>query len=85
MNLDWTWGTGEWDELLERHETDLALLDKRSATYNLMQLKSGWSIIHEDELCAVFAHESTSVRQLDEDAQRALDSVPADGDGLLFP
>ena len=48
-------GKGDWDALLIGHGTDLALVSKIRATYNLMLLKPDWVVIYEDQASALFA------------------------------
>ena len=73
----------DWDWILNRHETDMVLITKQSATYNLMRQRRGWQLVHEDVLSGLFVREGrphgaqlqrTPVRQL-----------PEDGAGLCAP
>ena len=55
MNLDFVDGTGRWDELLDDHDTHMALVYRDRAARNLMQLKPGWQLLYEDGTSALFA------------------------------
>jgi hypothetical protein len=48
-------GRDDWDALLSDYETDMALVEKSSTTYNLLILTMDWSLIREDEVSALFA------------------------------
>ena len=61
LNSNWAWGVGEWDALLDRRPTDLALLDKRLPGCNLMRLKPGWKLVYEDSLAAVFVRDKAEL------------------------
>lgn len=50
-------GTGDWDDLLERRPTDVALVERGGPTYNLLSLKPGWRLAHSDSVAGVFARE----------------------------
>jgi hypothetical protein len=53
-NLLFTSGLGAWDGILEKPETQLALVSKGFAVFNLMQLKPGWIRVYEDPLSGLF-------------------------------
>lgn len=76
-------GTGDWDAILDEHPTDLALVPRRTPTYNLLQLKPGWSLAYQDTLVGLFAREGWAGADL----LAATDPprVPINGDGLCFP
>jgi hypothetical protein len=47
-------GVGAWDDVLEKRPTDMALVPRRLPTYNLLKLKPGWELAHQDSLVALF-------------------------------
>lgn len=53
--LDFHHGTGDWDAVLTKHETDMALVRKSTATFNLMMLNQDWELVYEDDFSALFA------------------------------
>ena len=83
LNADWALGVGAWDALLDRHPTDLALLDKRLPAYNLMRLKPGWKLVYEDSLAAVFVRDKGEL--VAAFAAAKPEALPADGEGMCFP
>lgn len=84
LNADWNLGLHDWDAILERYPTDLALIDRPSAGYNLMRLKAGWTMVYEDSLCALFAR-SQSRSLIDQLRRTPISDLPANGAGLCFP
>ncbi len=83
LNANWAVGTGAWDALLDRYPTDLALVDKRLPAYNLMRLKSGWKLVYEDSLAALFARDKAEF--VAAFAGMKPGALPADGAGMCFP
>lgn len=76
-------GVGDWDALLDRPATDLALVATDLPTYNLTTLKPGWAVAYEDSVAAVFAREgSSSAARV---AAASPPAVPPDGAGMCFP
>ena len=53
MNNNWTMGLGEWDAVLDRCPTDMALVNKGTPVYNLMRLKPGWTPAYQDSALRV--------------------------------
>jgi hypothetical protein len=82
-NLDFMLGEGEWDRLVDRPETEMALVDKARAVYGLMREKDGWVLAYEDEAAALFVREGAPelARLLDVEPP----DWPANGSGLAFP
>ena len=76
-------GTGRWDEVLDDHPTDIALVPRRGSTYNLLVLKPQWQLLHEDRLVGMFARSSWpgSEAVLAQEPP----AIPADGAGRCFP
>ncbi|MHC4067374.1 MAG: hypothetical protein ACYSUI_23120, partial [Planctomycetota bacterium] len=62
---------------------DLALVPRRTPTYNLLRRKPGWNLAYQDTLVGVFAREGWPGAEL----LAATDppNVPVNGDGLCFP
>lgn len=54
-NLDFMFGLGDWDRVIERPETHLALVGKSYPAYNLMALRADWVPVYEDSISALFA------------------------------
>jgi hypothetical protein len=54
LNLRFLRGLGQWDALLTRHDTHLALVGRGGPADNLLRLRSGWSLVHQDDLAALF-------------------------------
>jgi hypothetical protein len=82
-NLNFMHGQGNWDALLKNHDTQLALVKSGSPTFNLMKLKPGWHLIHEDPLAAIFGRDGLVAA--DTIRRTALPPLPHDGAGLCFP
>ncbi len=83
QNLDFRMGTGDWDALLRKHETHLALVSKKFPVFNLMQLHPDWLLVYEDRVSGLFVpRDSPLIRQI-----KATDppALPYDGVGLCFP
>ena len=82
QNLCFMSGVGEWDAVL-RQGTDMALVSKAWAMYNLMKLEPGWELVYEDPLCALFARAGSPLAA--RIRATAVPDVPYDGAGLRFP
>ncbi|HWP56619.1 MAG TPA: hypothetical protein VNL14_01890 [Candidatus Acidoferrales bacterium] len=80
---DFMHGLGEWDRLLERRQTDLALVSKKFASFNLMKLKPGWVAVYEDPMSALFVREAS--RLAPRIQETTLPMLPYNGAGLCFP
>jgi hypothetical protein len=82
-NIQFIFGVGDWDHLLDDHPTDLALIPRHLPVYNLLQLKPGWSPVYEDGVAAVFARDGSPLAA----RIRATPppELPPDGDELRFP
>jgi len=101
LNDDWAHGVGQWDAILDKYPTDLALLDRRLPSYNLMRAKAGWKLVYEDSLCAVFAKDRPALIAAIQDVgpgngtgiasgtrlgkAGGTRDLPADGGGQCFP
>ncbi len=83
-NLDFMLGADRWDRLVDRPETELALVDRERPVYTLMLKKAGWVLAYEDQAAAVFVRAGSPLSgALDPSA--APPEWPADGAGLAFP
>lgn len=82
-NIQFIFGVGDWDRLLDEHPTDLVLVPRELPVYNLMLLEPGWSSIYEDAVAALFARDGSPLAA----RIRATPppDLPPDGDGLRFP
>ena len=82
-NIQFIFGVGDWDRLLDDHPTDLALVPRHLPVYNLLLLKPGWSPVYEDDVAAVFARDGSPLAA----RIRATPppDLPPDGGGLRFP
>jgi hypothetical protein len=82
-NIQFIFGVGDWDRLLDDHPTDLALIPRHLPVYNLLLLKPGWSPVYEDSVAAVFARDGSPLAARIRATPPA--DLPPDGDGLRFP
>lgn len=74
-------GVGDWDALLEKRPTDLALVPRAYPVFNLLTLKGGWELVHADTLAGLFARTgSERLRAIDEAA-----TVSHASTGRCFP
>ena len=62
-NLRFTGGLGNWDEILEKHETDLVFVSKTFPVFNLMQLKPGWTRVYEDPMSGLFVRPGSPLEE----------------------
>ena len=82
MNIRFMTGQGEWDTLLEQYPTDMALVRKVDATYNLLRCKPGWVLVYEDDISALFVRQDFRYRRaLEEAATRIAEEAVS----LRFP
>lgn len=83
MSLRFFYGIGEWDRIVDDRRTDMVLVGRDQPTYNLMRLKPGWQLMHEDSFSALYARpgsaQAAALRNL------IAPDLPADGVGLCFP
>ena len=49
-NLNFMSGLGDWDAVLQKHETQLVLVSKAFPVFNLMKLKERWVLVYEDPM-----------------------------------
>jgi hypothetical protein len=62
-NLRFTSGLGDWDGILEKHETHLAFVSKGFPVFNLMQLKPGWKLVYEDSISGLFVRQKSPLQE----------------------
>ena len=82
-NMQFLYGIGEWDAILDDARTNMALIGRDQPTYNLMRLKPGWTLVYEDSISAIFARQDSA--QAAAIFQAAPSDLPPDGSGLCFP
>jgi hypothetical protein len=82
-NLNFAFGTGDWDKLIRDRDTHMALVQKTFAVFNLLKLAPGWVLVYEDSLSAIFAKQGSPFVQYIREAKP--DALPDDGAGLCFP
>ena len=82
-SLQFLYGIGDWDSILERSETDMALIGRDQPTYALMRLKPGWQLAYEDSFSSLFVRDGSPLAE--KIRTTAVPSLPADGVGLCFP
>ncbi|MGH7365121.1 MAG: hypothetical protein ACREK9_01810 [Candidatus Rokuibacteriota bacterium] len=82
-NQNFMRGRGDWDALLKNHDTHLALVKSGSPAFNLMRLKPGWHLIHEDPLAGLFGRDGLAVAEAI--GRTTPPPVPYDGAGSCFP
>lgn len=60
--LQFMYGYGRWDAVLDHPGVDLALVPTKTwPTFNLMRLKQGWTLIYRDDRSALFGRDGASV------------------------
>ncbi|MGQ9668403.1 MAG: hypothetical protein ACUVWB_13930, partial [Anaerolineae bacterium] len=82
INWRFIWGEGDWDTLLDKYPTDMVLVRRQDASYNLLHYKPGWVLVYQDDISALFARTDFPYR-------RPLETAAASGagneDDMLFP
>jgi len=81
-SLQFMHGQGDWDALLRRHETDLALVRNGSPAFNLMKLRPGWNLIYEDPVAGLFGREGHAT--VDQVRRTPVPALRYDGAGLCL-
>jgi hypothetical protein len=82
-NLNFLMGLNDWDAVLRNHDTHLALVSKKWPTFNLMALRPGWRLIHEDETSGLFGRGDWPFTE--RIRTTLAPALPHDGRGLCFP
>jgi hypothetical protein len=72
-----------WDRLLDRSETEFALVRAQSASYLGLKSKPGWVLIHDDHVSGLFVRSDSPWREPLSRIDGA--KLPDDGVGLCFP
>jgi len=62
-NLLFTTGLGDWDGILKKSETHLALVSKEFPVFNLMKLKPGWTLVYEDPMSGIFVRQGSALEE----------------------
>ena len=83
QSLRFRFGLGEWDTLLTRYDTHLALVAKDTPAFNLMKQRPGWKLLYDDPLSALFGRDG--LPQVAAIERTPVSAVPHDGIGLCFP
>lgn len=83
VNQDFATGVGDWDALVARHDTHLALVRREGPTFNLLRLLPGWVLLYEDSVAGLFGRETSSVG--DQVRGTLPPAMSPDGTGLCFP
>jgi hypothetical protein len=82
-NLNFINGVGDWDAILKGSDTELALVSKNFAVFNLMKLKQDWVLVYDDPAAGLFVRKGSPMIERIQNAK--LPAVPYDGAGLCFP
>ena len=82
-SLQFLYGIGQWDAIVDHQLTDMALVGRDQPTYGLMRLKPGWQLVYEDSFASLFVREGSPLA--DEIQNAVPPSLPPDGVGLCFP
>lgn len=62
--LQFMYGYGRWDAVLDHDGVDLALVPTKTwPTFNLMRLKSGWTTIYQDDRSALFGRDGSPIAE----------------------
>ncbi len=76
-------GREDWDTILMRYDTNLALVPKTYPVFNLLKLSPGWVLVYKDSVSGLFAREGSSLIPKIQGANPP--PVPDSGKGLCFP
>ena len=82
-NLNFAFGSGDWDKLIRDRDTHMALVQKSLPVFNLLKLVPSWALVYEDSLSAIFAKRGSPFVQYIREAKP--DALSDDGAGLCFP
>lgn len=55
LNLAFTLGAADWDDILKKYPVNLVLTSKNQPEFPLMMLKPGWQLCYQDNVAAIFA------------------------------
>jgi hypothetical protein len=82
-NLMFSDGLDDWQALLTRYDTDLALLPTGSPAANLLRLEPRWRVLHEDRVGALFARADWPGAPALAAARSTI--APGSANGVAFP
>ncbi len=83
-NQNFMYVLNDWDALLDKHETDMALVSKRFPSFNIMKLKRDWLLLYEDPVAALFVRSGSPIVEKIRNT-KVPKQIPYDGAGLCFP
>lgn len=63
QNLDFMFGRGDWSALLTRQPTDMALVARNAAAYNLLSLHPEWVQVFADAGAALFVRRGSALAE----------------------
>ena len=76
QNLDFMFGHDDWSALLTRQPTDMALVTRRAADYNLLSLHPEWVQVFADAGTALFVRRASALAAPLRDAAAAFVPPP---------
>jgi hypothetical protein len=83
QSLRFRFGLHEWDTLLTKYDTHLALVSKDTAAFNLMKQRPGWKLLYADPLSGLFGRDG--LPQVAVIERTPVPTGSYDGTGLCFP
>jgi len=63
LNMKYTYGLQDWDELLKKYPTDLALVSKEYAAFALMAMSPDWQLCYQDGSTGIFAKKGSETAE----------------------
>ncbi len=82
-NLRFLRGVDDWDTLIQQNDTQLVLVPKKYAVFNLLKLSPGWVLAYEDSVSGIFARQDSPL--VGRIRETSSESIPDNGNGLCFP
>jgi hypothetical protein len=82
-SLAFMFGLDNWDAILTKVDTELALVSKGFPVFNLMKMKADWQLVYEDPATGLFARRGSHMAQQIENTK--VPELPYDGAGSCFP
>ncbi len=82
-DMAFRYGRPNWDAVLKRPETDMALVSKAFVSFQLMKGLGDWELVYEDPLCGLFARRNGAIA--DRLKRTPVPDLPFDGEGMTFP
>ncbi len=77
-------GVGEWDAVLKRPGTEMALVSRNMPVFALMSLLPDWTLVSKDDISALFAKKNSKALELLNNTKPNAD-YPINGKGLYVP